>query len=316
MQKLTCIPMLIALSVVVSAQVSPKPVVSTKTVIEGRPAVVHLASQVTTTIRLPEPVNSVVVGDSSLFHAEYSPAEPLLVFARSLAPTSGESNLVISTTHGRQFVLILRNIDGANQEGGRADLLVTCRAAGGFFIEDNFPDALIAETVRIGSNSAAQEPPTLTPSGSTGDPMSLEALLDKQRRSPVSHLYGDRIRVSIGQVIEQDSQLIVLFSVVGSESGIVDLVPPQVQLAGRTSSGVFGRTRWTTAQQLPVQTYQMSSRRLAARGRVDGVLVFERPALKQSTEELLLQIADSAAVDKPTLAPISFRPTGPMEKDQ
>ena len=122
--------------------------------------------------------------------------------------------------------------------------------------------------------------------------------------------------VSIGEVIEQDSRLIVLFSVVGSESGVVDLVPPQVQLAGRTSSGIFGRTRWTTGQQLPVQTYEMSSRRLVARGRVDGVLVFEPPVLKQSTEELLLQIADSAAIDKPTLAPISFKPTAPMEKDQ
>jgi hypothetical protein len=31
--------------------------------------------------------------------------------------------------------------------------------------------------------------------------------------------------------------------------------------------------------------------------------------LKQSTERLFLQIADSAAIDRPTLAPISFRPT-------
>ena len=74
MQKLTCIPMLIALSVALSGQVSPRPVVSTKTVIEGRPCASHLDPQVTTTIRLPEPVNSVVIGDSTLFHAEYSPS--------------------------------------------------------------------------------------------------------------------------------------------------------------------------------------------------------------------------------------------------
>jgi hypothetical protein len=60
----------------------------------------------------------------------------------------------------------------------------------------------------------------------------------------------------------------------------------------------------------------MSSRRLGAGERVDGVVVFERPSLKQLTEELLLQIADSAAIDKPALAPISFRSTNSLEKDK
>jgi len=138
----------------------------------------------------------------------------------------------------------------------------------------------------------------------------------RQSRNPLSRLHGDGIRVSIGQVIEHGAQLIVLFSVVGPEDGTVELVPPQVQLAGRTSSGLFGRTRWSTAEQVPVQMYVMSSRKLETHGRVDGVVVFERPLLKQSTEELLLQIADSAAVDKPALAPISFRSTNHEEKGQ
>jgi hypothetical protein len=38
-------------------------------------------------------------------------------------------------------------------------------------------------------------------------------------------------------------------------------------------------------------------------------LFFERPQIKQSTEGLFLQIADSAAIDHPTLAPFSFRST-------
>jgi hypothetical protein len=60
----------------------------------------------------------------------------------------------------------------------------------------------------------------------------------------------------------------------------------------------------------------LTSRKLAAHERADGVVVFERPALKRSTEELLLQIADSAAIDRPVLAPISFRSTNLLEKDQ
>lgn len=313
MQALKVIAVLTAVSTAIYAQTGPRAVV--KVVIEGRPAVVYLDSQVTTTIRLPEPVNSVVVGDSTLFHAEHTPAEPFTVFARGLSMTPSESNLVISTTRGRQFVLIVRIVGGPGEHTTSADLLVTCKAAGGFFIEDTFPDSLIAEVVRLGSSPASVP---LAPVGATpAAPVpSLDDLMARQGQHAFSRLHGDRIRVSVGQVLEQGSQLIVLFSVLGGESGTAELVPPQVQLAGRTNSGIFRRAKWTTAEQLPVQAYVMSSRRLRAGERVDGVVVFERPTLKQSTEELLLQIADSAAIDKPALAPISFRSTNPLEKDK
>jgi hypothetical protein len=312
MHALKLILVLTAVSTVVYAQAGAR--TGAKTVIEGRPSVVYLNSQITTTIRLPEPVNSVVVGDSTLFHAEHTPAEPLTVFARALSASSSESNLVISTTRGRQFVLVLRSAGGSGERTRSADLLVMCKAAGGFFIEDTYPDSLIAEVVRLRGNkaSASLDPLDSMPAGASP---SLSDLIARQSRNPLSELHGDRIQVSIGQVIEQGSQLIVLFSVLGAE-GIAELMPPQVQLAGRTNPGLFRRARWTTAEQLAVQSYVMSSRRIAAGERVDGVVVFERPLLKQSTEELLLQIADSAAIDKPALAPISFRSTNPVEKEK
>jgi hypothetical protein len=315
MHAIKVIAVLTAVSTAIYAQTGPRAVTTAKIVIEGRPTVVYLNSQVTTTIRLPEPVNSVVAGDSTLFHAEHTPSEPLTVFARALAVTPSESNLVISTTRGRQFVLIVRIAGAPGDRTASADLLVTCKAAGGFFIEDTFPDSLIAESVRLESSTASS--PLASARANPVVPVpSLEDLMAHQSQSPLSRLYGERIRVSVGQVIEQGSQLIVLFSVLASESGPAELVPPQVQLAGRTNSGIFRRARWTTAEQLPVQAYVMSSRRLGAGERVDGVVAFQRPPLKQSTEELLLQIADSAAIDKPALAPISFRSTNPLEKDK
>jgi hypothetical protein len=36
------------------------------------------------------------------------------------------------------------------------------------------------------------------------------------------------------------------------------------------------------------------------------VVLFERPPYKQSSETLLLQVAEAGAVDKPALAPIGF----------
>jgi hypothetical protein len=281
----------------------------TKLALEGRPATLKLSPHVTTTIRLPEPASSIVVGDPNLFQAEHSPNEPLLVFARSATANPAESNLVITTTRGRQFVFVLSNAVGAGDSEAAADLLVTCRATGGFFIEDTFPDSLVSETVPLGDGARPPQLPTVTDATSFVDAIPLEELVVLQSKNPLTQMFGQRVRVAIGGVMEQGSRLIVLFSVVNPQSAAVELVPPQVQLAGQAKSGLLGRTRWTTAQQLPVQAYQLSARRLRQDERADGVVVFERPALKQSTEQLLLQIADSAAVDQPALAPISFRQT-------
>ena len=290
---------------------------ASRTVFEAQPAMLRLAPHMTITIRVPDPVNSVIVGDSNLFQAEYSPNEPLLVFAKPVTSSVGQTNLVISTVRGRQFVLLLRSL-GASADESEAglDLLVTCRAAGAFFIEDTYSAALISETVHLDSAAPfplRPEPKDLT--AESGSELELDEIVRRQARQNIEKPYGDRIRVGIGQVTEHGSRLIVSFSVINSQSEPIELVPPQVQLAGQTKPGILNGTRWTTVQQLPVQSYRISHRRLNPGDRVDGVVVFERPPIKQSTEGLLLQIADSAAVDQPTLVPINFRQTKPLEKD-
>ena len=108
-------------------------------------------------------------------------------------------------------------------------------------------------------------------------------------------------------MIDDGEKVIVLFSAVNPTRHVILLVPPQVQVGGKTRQGkIFKHWRWTTAEQLPVEEFQLSTRRLAPRERADGIVVFERPPYKQSTETLLLQIAEAGAVDKPALAPIGF----------
>ena len=48
------------------------------------------------------------------------------------------------------------------------------------------------------------------------------------------------------------------------------------------------------------------TRRLAPGERADGVVVFERPAFKESSEKLQLQIAQAEQVDHPILLPVPF----------
>jgi hypothetical protein len=317
MRKVFCILLLAVLAGSLAAQTqSARNGNASKTVFEGQPASVRLAPRVTTTIHLPEPVNSVVLGDSSAFQAEYSPNEPLLVFVRTSAAVFAQTNLVISTVRGRQFVLLLKTVGGsaAGNEPG-ADLLVNCHVAQVRFIDETFPSALISETVNLKSAlRSAITNESASASGSENDPM-LDEILNQQRSRKIEKLHGDRIRVGVGYVSEDGSRLIVPFSVTSSKSEPVELLPPQIQLSGQTKSGMFRRTRWTTVQQVPIEIYRMSRRRLNPGERVDGVVIFERPAIKQSKETLMLQIADSAAVDQPTLAPISFRQAKPLEKD-
>ncbi|HVI06750.1 MAG TPA: hypothetical protein VND65_00505 [Candidatus Binatia bacterium] len=153
----------------------------------------------------------------------------------------------------------------------------------------------------------------------------MEQLVRQQESTPLPVLYGQRIeeqaengdhvRAGVGRVIDGGQEVVVLFSVVNPTKHPILLMPPQVQLGGRTISGKLIRhAKWSTAEQLPVLDFRLNRRRLGPAERADGVVVFERPPYKQSNETLLLQVAESGAVDRPALAPIGFgvstRPEG------
>jgi hypothetical protein len=287
MRKTFCLSLLIILSGSLVAQTKNTRIRNAaKTVFEGQAATLRLAPHITTTIRLPEPVNSVIVGDSNLFQAEHSPTEPLLVFVKPVTSTIAQSNLVISTARGRQFLLILRSLGpSADESESGVDLFVICRAASVFFIDETFPAAVLSETVNLGTaalRESRRDGNDLTSQSEEG--LGLDEIVSRQRNQAIEKLYGNRIRVGM-------------------------------QLAAQSNAGIFRRTRQTTVQQLPIEAYQISQRRINPGGRVDGVVMFERPPIKQSTEGLLLQIADSAAIDQPTLAPINFRETKPLGKN-
>jgi hypothetical protein len=85
------------------------------------------------------------------------------------------------------------------------------------------------------------------------------------------------------------------------------LVPPQVELGGKVRRGkIFRHSEWTASEELTVEDYRLSRRRLGPGGRADGVVMFERPPYKQSNETLFLQVAEAGAIDKPALVPIGF----------
>ncbi len=284
-----------------------------------------LAPRYATAIRMPEPVSSVIVGDPAKFLAEHSDKEPTLVLVKPVVEEPAESNLLITTMKGRQVSFVLRS-QGARPV--QVDFLLAYKATGTFLVEETtLGTAEVPRTETIAANSAmaatvrpvsVEREATVRDARSTTEPSDpLDQLLERQQRAALPVLYGvrapsqdakgDRIQVGVSEVIDQGRAVVVLFSVVNPQDRAIEVLPPQIQLAGRVRRGfIIRRSHWGTSQQLPVTAFRLSRRRLGAGDRADGVVLFTRPNFKQSNETVFLQVAESGAVDRPALAPVGF----------
>src|SRR6267154_679324 len=221
-----------------SAQV-PKvePRIVTETDLEGKVAVVEVAARYVSTIRLPEVVNSVVVGDSSAFQVEHSEHEPRLVFVKALSTKPSETNLLISTTGGHEVSLLLTSRgESYSSDRTQVDFLLKYEVSRGFFVAPSaFPFALVGATVPLteARGIVGREIKKLTKPeeetdslfSSVGDPLpprsaspvaesqgrELDQFLEQQEHAPMPVLYGqrvaeetesgDRVRAGVSRVI-------------------------------------------------------------------------------------------------------------------
>jgi hypothetical protein len=280
-----------------------------------------------------ETVSSIVVGDPEHFLAEHSDKEPELVFVKPITWDIAQSDLIITTAKGHTVTLLLKSNGEASGRDVDVVLNLDRRRNGpsSFLIEDSTaPNAVIPESVEVASSTrtgspqdesqAKVEPPTLSPrsssirlndappNGNGND--ALNQLLARQRTAPLPQLYGQKpgkipseplVKAGVSEVIDGGDKVIVLFAVTNPSKKAIELLPPQVQLGGQDKKG-----HWETAEQLTIDDYRLSLRRVAPGARADGVVVFERPAWKLEKQMLFLQMAESAAVDRPALAPIGF----------
>ena len=303
------------------AQAQVKPVISQRQ-FGDRVNVVRLAPRYATAIRMPESVSSVVVGDPVKFLAEHSEKEPTLVLVKPVVEEAAESNLLVITSKGKQISFVLKS-EGVGSKA--VDFVVNYRPAGTFLIEESGVGTLevpSTEPLRSASPPVAVVSPARYEEAAgegrreqASDP--LGSLLDRQRRAELPVLYGmkapspeekgDYVKAGVSEVIDQGKQVLVLFSVVNPQAQAIEILSPQVQLAGKIEKGaIIKRKHWGSSEQLAVSDFRLSRQRLGPGERADGVVLFDRPSFKQSNETLFLQMAESGAVDKPALAPIGF----------
>ncbi len=271
--------------------------VTTVPIEQGAVTVLHLGAGYTTSVRLPEEISSIVIGNPATFKAEHSQAEPRLVFLKPITTQPSESNALITTKSGQEISLHLVSAGkiGANTH---VDFLVEYRRPQSLLISSDGRSFLIAE-VRPVSIAAPSDPVPVH--YEKEDLVAKELEKQKDLSSPTWE--GKELLVALGDPIERDHQTILAFSVLNSSKRTIELLPPQIELSG--TAGGDGSKR-IKAEPVAISEYHITTRRLAPGERADGVVVFERPHFKESAEQLQLQLAQADQVDHPILLPIPF----------
>src|ERR1051326_2945034 len=257
--------------------------------------VLHLHPGFVSSVRLPEEVSSVVLGDPSAFKGEHSEAEPRLVFFKPAASRAGKSNALISTRSGREVSLTLVS-EGASAHSEPVDYVLEYQPQRSFLISATYPSVLIGESKALGDERPAEPRNT--------------ARADSDERQPPSpglaaplEWHGKDLRLAVAGAEEKGSDMTVAFSIANNSPRTVELLPPQVQLSGTAKQKHHKAIK---AEPVAVKDYRLAARRLPPGTTTEGTVVFERPSFKESRERLLLQIAQADEVDRPVLAPIAF----------
>jgi hypothetical protein len=284
--------------------------VATITINPREITVLHLRPEFESTIRMPEEVTSVILGSPGEFKAEHNEGEPEYVYVKPITKQAAQSNLLIATKSGQHVTLELVS-DGASapNQSQPVDFLIEYRSALSFLISsDSWSPATPAEAGKIGSH----EPRVLdADSGSTPISNLDEEFRQQQKvNAPKWTKWEDKqIETSICDVRQWSNETVIAYSVLNSSDQPVEIVLPQIQITGRKATKKKKKEgKGIISDQLEIRDYRLSATRLEAGERADGVVVFDRPNFKESTEKLFLQIAQADQVDRPILIRLPFTP--------
>ena len=142
---------------------------------------------------------------------------------------SAETNALITTKSGHEVSLHLVSGNGSSGEND-VDFFLDCELPRSFVIQATRPSLLIGEdrTLNVENTKSSK---TIDGSEAT-----LNALL---RQSSVStpDWVGKQLQVAVGMIKGSSQQMMVPFSVLNNSEGTIELLPPQIQLAGPGKPG-------------------------------------------------------------------------------
>lgn len=283
--------------------------VATITINPREVTILHLRPEFESTIRMPEEVTSVILGSPGEFKAEHNEGEPEYVYVKPITEDAAQSNLLIATKSGQHVSLeLVSEGAGVASQAQPVDFLIEYRTARSFLIP---ADAELLATPSV----PAKDPDRDKSGGNTGIGSAPLSSLDeafKQQESvnaPKWTKWEDKqIETSIGDVRQLNNETMISYSVLNSSNQPIEIVPPQIQMTGRKVTKKKKEGKGIISDQLEIRDYRLSTTRLEPGERADGVVVFDRPNFKESTEKLFLEIAQADQVDRPILIHLPFTP--------
>ena len=283
--------------------------VATITINPNDVTILHLRPEFESTIRMPEEITSVILGSPGEFKAEHSEGEPEYVYVKPITKEPAQSNLLIATKSGQHVTLELIS-DGAGlaNQMQPVDFLIEYRKPQGFLLfADDATPVVATKPVEKPLHLGAVE--NDTPTQVSLSNLDEEFTLQEKVNSPKWTKWPDKqIETSIGDIRQWGNETAISYSILNNSDRPVEIVPPQIQMAGRKMTKKKKEGKGIISDQLEIRDFRLSSTRLDPGERADGVVVFDRPNFKQSTEKLFLQIAQADQVDRPILIRLPFTP--------
>jgi hypothetical protein len=258
--------------------------------------VLHLRQGYVSSVRVLEEVSSVVLGDPGAFKAEHSEAEPQLVFFKATTAKAAQTNALITTKSGREIPLSLVSL-GKSDSNEVVDYVLNYERPRSFLITSNLSSFVVGDTQSIASEDTTAKLPVANAAAKQEQQLLKSELLENL------HWEGKLLRVAVGPTTEKEQQMTVPFAVLNASSRTIEVLPPQIQLAGTSKDK---HRKAIKAEPVAIKDYRITARKLAPGARAEGVVIFDRPSFKESNERLLLAIAQAEEVDRPVLAPIAF----------
>jgi hypothetical protein len=272
--------------------------------------VLHLRPEFESTIRMPEEITSVILGSPGEFKAEHNEGEPEYVYVKPITKEPAQSNLLIATKSGLHVTLeLVSDGVGSSSPMQPVDFLIEYRNVRSFLIAADFVAS--ATPVTPGEEPDHHISDAGARSGSAPVSSLDEEFVDQQKvNAPKWTKWADKqIETSIGDIRQWSNETVVSYSVLNGSDQPVEIVPPQIQITGRQATKKKKKEgKGIISDQLEIRDFRLTATRLEAGERADGVVVFDRPNFKESTEKLFLQIAQADQVDRPILIHLPFTP--------
>jgi hypothetical protein len=270
--------------------------------------VLHLHPEFESTIRMPEEVTSVILGSPGEFKAEHSADEPNYVYVKPITKEPAQSNLLIAMKSGQHVTLELVS-DGASiaNQSQPVDFLIEYSSARSFLISSD------SGALAMPSPSSKEREQSINDGDTGSGPLSsLDGEFKEQARVNAprwTKWEGQQIETSIGDIRQLSNETMISYSILNSSNQPVEILPQQIQITGSTATKKKKKEgKGIISDQLEIRDYRLSTTRLEPGGRADGVVVFDRPNFKESTEKLFLEIAQADQVDHPVLIRLPFTP--------